>query len=114
MQQPKFKVGDTVRVVEGGWGVHTDDIGKTAKISNAFFYPSCEAWRYGLVASLSFHTAVTAAMECSFELVEESVEHLLKLSAFGITITLDPNNKHSRKFADAFLSAVYGQSEEAN
>jgi hypothetical protein len=81
MNEPKFKVGQKVKVVEGGWGVHPNDVGQSVVIDDCRFGAYLEdSFGYKVVGQLPYTDDTDAPLvgkgpawfdEKSFESVEE-------------------------------------------
>lgn len=111
----KFKVGDKVKVVQGGWGVHECDIGHEVEITEVGFNNyltgrHCYKVKGDLPATgIYTSNGVSWTSGESYELVEpaEAKKPILTLKYDGLSIDLDPNIPFSRKIAEAFLDVAY-------
>lgn len=103
----KFKVGDKVRVVEGGWGVNPTDIGKVTTITAYDGMTQRYCFSTGGLGDYYQHGAW--ARECSFELVSEldSGPKLVELKYGAVTVMLDATVQSSRQLAEVFLNVIY-------
>ena len=120
---PKFKAGDKVEIVQGGWGVSRKKEGCIVTIHSSRYIQTDKRWQYQILEydSLSKEDVITPTGwvdEMSFELVSSSPElipvqekKLLKLTYGSISIDLDPGVDFSRKFAEVFLNLVYERNE---
>lgn len=114
--KPKFKVGDKVRITEGGYGFHYCDIGKVVTVTNHSV--AFETFRYGTTTeglAGTYHTQISANESC-LELAEaapvsESTKPLM-IEYGGIKIEFDPSNPKCSIIVNGMLKAIYEDAQQ--
>ena len=106
----KFKVGDKVKIVKGGSGIHHRHVGETTVItSEGFESPFGDGTRYYFDAT-DFSHGGKGATEDSFELVEAAAKpepKLVVISYNGIDVTFDAAFSAGEALVKALIEAIY-------